>query len=274
MQELLLTDIYIYPIKSLGGIRLNQAAIEERGLKYDRRWMLVDQNGLFVSQRKHSKLAMLQVDISDEQLTVTDKVDRETNISFALFQDTGKLMDVAIWDSAARGVEVSDEVSNWFSIYLDFEVKLVRLPEQERILVDTKYANNGEITSFSDGYPCLIIGQSSMDMLNQKLSAPILMNRFRPNFVFSGGEAHIEDCFSTFRLGNILFSAVKPCARCVMTTINQETGIKGQEPLKTLASYRSVEKKIMFGQNLIHKGNGIIKTGSELIVEQWKQLPL
>lgn len=271
MDKLYLSDIYIYPIKSLGGLRLQKSLIEERGLQYDRRWMLVDHQGTFITQRKYATLSMLQVGIENNELFVQHKANNLLRISFPIEQNTNETIAVSIWDNSAHGLEVSKTVSQWFSDYLQFEVKLVRMPEDERIPVDPEYATKGEIVSFSDGYPCLIIGQSSLDLLNEKLDQPVKMNRFRPNFVFSGGIPHLEDQIKTFSLGEIMFSAVKPCARCVLITVDQESGIKSQEPLKTLATYRTLNKKIMFGQNLVHQGIGYIQIGDELKVETYQQ---
>ncbi len=265
-----LTDIYIYPIKSLGGIRLNEAMLEDKGLRYDRRWMLVDQDGTFITQRKYHQLSLLQVHIKEDKLFVQHKEDEQLEISFSLTEGTGERIAVTVWDDTSVGLEVSRTVSSWFSAYLQFEVKLVRMVDDEKIYVDPRYAANGEIKSFSDGYPCLIIGQSSLDGLNEKLDEPVKMNRFRPNLVFSGGAAHVEDQFKNFYLGDVLFSAVKPCARCVLITVNQETGKKGNEPLRTLATYRTQNNKIMFGQNLLHEGAGLIQVGDELRVQEWK----
>ncbi|MFD2582267.1 MOSC domain-containing protein [Pedobacter vanadiisoli] len=270
MNKFILSEINIYPIKSLGGISLQEAKLEERGLQYDRRWMLVDEEGIFITQRKHFELALLQVNIHDGKLSVSHKTLPEQSISFSLDEDTGERISVLIWNDTATALEVNKTVSDWFSDFLKLKVKLVKMPETEKRLVDRDYATNNEIVSFADGYPCLIIGQSSLDGLNEKLLAPILMDRFRPNFVFTGGEPHIEDSFKAFYIGGILFSAVKPCARCVLTTIDQQTGQKGQEPLRTLASYRTAGKKIMFGQNLLHQQTGVISVGDELVVKGWK----
>lgn len=271
MDKLYLSDIYIYPIKSLGGLRLQKSFIEERGLQYDRRWMLVDHQGTFITQRKYATLSMLQVGIENNELFVQHKANNLLRISFPIEQNTNETIAVSIWDNSAHGLEVSKTVSQWFSDYLQLEVKLVKMPEDERIPVDPEYATKGEIVSFSDGYPCLIIGQSSLDLLNEKLDQPVKMNRFRPNFVFSGGIPHLEDQIKIFSLGEIMFSAVKPCARCVLITVDQESGIKSQEPLKTLATYRTLNKKIMFGQNLVHQGIGYIQVGDELKVENYQQ---
>jgi uncharacterized protein YcbX len=265
-----LSEINIYPIKSLGGISLKESLIENKGLQYDRRWMLIDEEGIFITQRKHFELSLLQVSIGDGKLTVSHKIDVSQTISFFLDEHTGENIIVQIWDDISNGLEVSILVSEWFSAFMKMKVRLVVMPLAEKRAVDQRYALNAEVVSFADSYPCLIISQASLDGLNVKLEEPILMDRFRPNFVFTGGTPHIEDTFSTFYLGDILFSAVKPCVRCVLTTVNQQTGVRGQEPLRTLAGYRNFGKKILFGQNLVHEGSGIICVGDELKVASYK----
>lgn len=270
MNEFYLSEMYIYPIKSLGGISLEEARIEERGLQYDRRWMLIDEENTFITQRKHYDLALLQVSIESETLTIFHKLDPLNKISFHVDAQTRVPIPVTVWDDVSSGIEVDKEVSDWFSGFLKMKVKLVKMPSTEKRAVELKYATNDEIVSFADAYPCLIIGQASLEKLNAKLNEPVLMDRFRPNFVFEGGEPHSEDSFGTFELGDALFTAVKPCARCVLTTVDQQTGIKGQEPLRTLASYRTFNNKVMFGQNLIHKGSGVIRIGDELKIKTRK----
>ncbi|GAA3951763.1 MOSC domain-containing protein [Pedobacter ginsengiterrae] len=272
MNKFYLSEINIYPIKSLGGISLNEAEIEEKGLQHDRRWMLIDEEGTFITQRKHFELALLQVDIAENIMTVSHKKNLNHAISFSIDEETGESISVTVWDDRSTGFEVNTKVSNWFSEFLKMKVRLVKMASADRRLVDQRYASNNETVSFADGYPCLLIGQSSLNGLNEKLSMPIRMDRFRPNFVFTGGIPHVEDNFSTFFLGDVLFSAVKPCARCVLITIDQQNGLKGQEPLRTLAGYRTAGKKILFGQNLIHKGSGIIRLGDELRIEEWKAM--
>lgn len=140
------------------------------------------------------------------------------------------------------------------------------MPDDTKRMVDTEYAKNNETTSFSDGYPFLIIGQSSLDELNSKLSEPLPINRFRPNIVFTAGEPHAEDSWQHITINGIEFFGVKTCARCVVTTINQQTAVAGNEPLKTLAAYRTVNNKVKFGMNLLHKGTGTIKVGDTITV--------
>ena len=270
MSDYCLTDIYVYPIKSLGGIRLDQCLIEEKGLQYDRQWMLIDQSGTFVSQRKHHLLSLLQVTINGSELSVTHKLKPELHITFDKDSQTGELIQVTVWDDQCIGMEVSKKVNDWFSALLNMDVRLVKMLNEEERFVDPRYAHENEVVRFSDGYPCLIIGQAALNHLNGQLDQTISMDRFRPNFVFSGGMPHDEDAFSTFEIEGIVFSAVKPCARCVLITVDQQTGVKSSEPLKTLASYRSRNNKIMFGQNLIHKGTGIINTGTRIVVNSYK----
>ncbi len=270
MNKFQLSELHIYPIKSLAGISLTTSLIEEKGLQYDRRWMLIDTDGTFISQRKYPELALLQVSLGQTELTITHKNKPDQTISFGLEENTGPQIAVSVWNTDCNGFEVSKKISNWFSEFLQTDARLVQMPEAERRLVDPRYASDNEVVSFADGYPCLIISQASLDSLNERLDQAVPMDRFRPNFVFTGGHAHIEDSFDTFFIGKTLFKAVKPCSRCVMITVDQQTAAKSAEPLKTLAVYRTVNKKIMFGQNLIHKGKGIIQIGDQITVQEWK----
>jgi len=270
MNNLRLSEIYIYPIKSLGGISLKHSKVTSKGLEFDRRWMLIDEDGIFITQRKYAILALLDVMVIENQLTVQHKHDPDNKLSFLISENNGKTIPVTIWDDQSTGIEVSTAVSEWFSVFMGKSVRLVIMPEKEKRMVDPRYAKNEELVGFSDGYPFLIIGQAALDGLNERLSSPVPMDRFRPNFVFTGGDAHLEDQFDTFNLGGVQFSAVKPCARCVLTTVDQQTAAKSAEPLKTLAEYRTMNKKVMFGQNLIHKGSGTVYLGDQLEVTAWK----
>ncbi len=150
------------------------------------------------------------------------------------------------------------------------QCRLVYMPDATNRRVDKAYASYDEITSFSDAYPISLIGQLSLDDLNTRLQEPVPINRFRPNIVFTGGEPFEEDTMEEFSINDIKFSGVKLCARCVVTTINQDDGEKGNEPLKTLATYRMRNNKIYFGHNLLHKGSGVISVGDELEIIKTK----
>jgi uncharacterized protein YcbX len=259
-KTLLVQDIFIYPIKSLSGIRLTKAKVEEKGFAYDRRWMLVDQEGIFLSQRKHPELALFRVEIDGEALVVTYQKDGQS-IHIPTNLATGPERIVTVWDDQMEAKAVHSDFDAWFSGILGFAVSLVQMPESTHRKVDPRYAVNGESVSFADGMPYLLIGQRSLDELNSRLEEPVPMNRFRPNIVFSGGSPYLEDSLRKIRIGEVDFEVVKPCARCVMTTVDQSTGIKGKEPLKTLSSYRTLNGKVYFGQNLIAVHSGEVSVG-------------
>lgn len=262
--SLLIQNLYLYPIKSLGGISVHEARVEERGFKYDRRWMLVDQSGEFLTQREHPQLALLQVALGDLELEVFSKADPSLKISFDLELNSGKEMEVTVWGDVVPALQVAPKVSAWFGDFLGMAVDLVVLPESSHRKLDPRYAVQAESVSFADGMPYVIIGQSSLDELNGRLEVPIGMDRFRPNLVFSGGEAYAEDQFKQLQIGEVEFQVVKPCARCVMITVDQEKGTKGKEPLATLSSYRTVNNKVYFGQNAVALSQGIVRVGDPI----------
>jgi uncharacterized protein YcbX len=254
-----ISELFIYPIKSLSGISVTNAVVTDRGLKHDRRWMLVDENNRFLTQREHTQMTLLKVQIEDNGLLVTHHIKGSVTIPFQKNSQTAQ--EVVIWDDTCTGVYVSDKLDSWFSEAIGIKCRLVYMPEDTRREVDQRYAPEGSITSFSDGYPFLMIGQSSLDDLNDRLTEALPMDRFRPNIVFTGGKPFAEDLMNHLHIAGIDFYGAKLCARCVMTTINQQTGAKAKEPLKTLATYRLRDKKILFGQNLIHEGTGVIAVG-------------
>lgn len=260
-----LSEIWIYPVKSLGGIQLQKAQVTDRGLEYDRRWLLVDENGQFLSQRDYPELALFQPKTENDFLTITHRIKLET-IAIPLrptFLKSETKIKVTVWDDVMDAFEVSLEATNWFSRMLGFGVRLVYMPDESQRKVDAKYAVTGnEINSFSDGYPFLIIGQASLNDLNLRLETPVPMNRFRPNFVFSGGLAYAEETWREIKIGTLTFFGVKPCGRCVMTTIDQDLGTKSsKDPLLTLSKYKKVGNKVIFGQNLVGVELGWVAVG-------------
>jgi uncharacterized protein len=258
--------LYIYPVKSLGGFSVTTAEVTAKGFKHDRRWMLVDAAGKFFTQREFPSMALLQTAISDEGLYIYHKNIPDKNITIPFLSAPAGIKEVKVWDDICDAWSYDATINSWFSELLETACELVYMPDSTKRMVDMEFAKNNETTSFSDGYPFLIIGQSSLDELNNKLAAPLAINRFRPNIVFTAGEPHIEDSWKHFSINGIDFFGVKTCGRCVVTTIDQQTAVAGKEPLKTLASYRTVDNKIKFGMNLLHKGEGTISVGQEIIV--------
>ena len=258
-----ISGLFIYPIKSLGGIEVASALLTDRGFQYDRRWMLIDSDGRFLTQREYPVMALLQVALEQEGLRVYHKKNPAVSIHIPFGQHDGETT-VTVWDDTMPATLVGSEFDNWFSQQLELNCRLVYMPDSSHREVDPDYAHNKELTSFSDAYPLLLIGQASLDDLNTRLAEPVPMNRFRPNIVIEGWEPYEEDSIRNFNIGEIQFEAVKPCARCVLTTINQDTAEQGKDPLKTLASYRSKNNKVLFGQNLLYNGNGYLKKGMEV----------
>lgn len=263
-----LTHLYLYPIKSCAGISVQEASLSDRGLTHDRRWMLVDPSGQFMTQRNSPEMALIRTKIDGDMLRIWHARKKIMPIEVPLAIPMGETKEATLWGDVFPVSLYKEEVDQWFSGVLGRECHLVYMHEESRRPADPKYVSGGEIVSMADGYPHLIIGQASLDQLNEKLEAKgevaLPMDRFRPNLVFTGGEAHEEDHWKELQIGEVDFLAVKPCARCNLTTINQETAEVGKEPLRTLATYRKEGAKILFGMNLIHKGSGTLRVGDEI----------
>jgi uncharacterized protein YcbX len=260
------SELFIYPIKSLGGISVPSATLTFMGFQYDRRWMLVDMNNRFLSQRELPKMALLQVEITHTGLRVFHKLDANSSINIPFSTSPSKNIVVEIFEDHCEAVFASKSADEWFSEMLSVKCRLVFIPDSSIRFVDKNYATNDEITGFADAFPFLIIGQSSLDDLNQRLENPLPVNRFRPNIVFAGGKPYEEDVMNHFVINELNFYGVKPCARCVIPTINQENGHQSKEPLQTLATFRKKNNKIYFGQNLLAEGRGVVAVGDTIKV--------
>jgi uncharacterized protein YcbX len=278
-----ISHLYIYPIKSLGGIALDTARVTDRGLEHDRRWLLIGPDNVQLTQREFPAMALMKPQLTPKGLTVTFKpsTPRQTHpptipqrnptqlttlqLHISFQPATNVYTDVQCWDDTVRAQFVDPRADTWFSDILQTNCRLVYMPEETKRQTDLKYTSPGNITSFADGYPFLLIGQSSLDELNSRLEHPLPMDRFRPNIVFTGGAPFLEDDLHNFKIGAIRFSGVKLCARCPIPTIDQLTAERGKEPLRTLAKYRTRNHKVLFGQNLIHHDLGHLSIDDELI---------
>jgi uncharacterized protein len=262
-----ISQLYIYPVKSLGGIAVASARVTDRGLQNDRRYMLVDENDVFITQREYPAMALLRTVIEKDELLVYPKNKISEKLKLPLVPEpTGAITMVKVWDDLCEAQYVGKEVDEWFSAELGMSCRLVYMPESTKRKVDATYALHEDITSFADTSPILLIGISSLNHLNSCLEEPLPMNRFRPNIVFTGGLPFEEDTMEHFSIKNMNFFGVKLCARCVITTTNQETGITGKEPLKTLATYRMMNNKVLFGQNILCTEEGMINIGDQITV--------
>lgn len=259
------TELYIYPIKSLGGIKIISGEITDRGFKYDRRWMLVDKNNFFLSQRVNAQMALFNVIIASNGLQVVNRTTLD-EILIPFEPETDEFVEATIWDDTCTGQLVSSEADRWFSKNLNMPCRLAYMPVDTERFANTKYTPVDSLTSFADAYPFMMIGQASLDDLNARLSHKLPINRFRPNIVFNGGVPYQEDKMDSVTINNIIFRGVKLCARCNITTIDQDNASKAKEPTKTLATFRQRNNDVFFGQNLISEGTGVISVGDELTI--------
>lgn len=259
-EQLQLSQIWRYPVKSLRGNSLESAAVDARGIQYDRQWMLVDKQGGFLTQREMPKMVLVKTHIKDRGLRLSAPGMQDLQVSDAC--DGRGFVSVKVWRDVCEAEFVDAEADAWLSEFLGRHCQLVYLPARSVRQVDQGYAQQDDQVGFADGFPFLLISQASLDDLNRRMPVSLTMERFRPNLVISGCDAYAEDSWRQIRIGELIFRVVKPCSRCVIPTIDPETGRRqGDEPLKTLLQYRKQGNKVMFGQNLLHGGVGSLSQG-------------
>lgn len=250
-----LTGLHRYPVKSCRGEDLAAALVEPWGLGGDRRWMVVDPTGEVVTAREANRLVLVRPEITARGLRLSAPgiadltVDRPSSAS---------LVEVEIWDDRLRAGLADEAAHAWFTEVIGRPLRLVHLDDPRRRPVDPAYAEPGEVVSLADGFPLLLASTESLSQLNSWIAegpradeGPLPMTRFRPNLVITGAEPFAEDSWTRIRVGEVIFRAVKPCARCVLTTIDADTAVRTKEPLVTLARHRKVGGKILFAINLI-----------------------
>ena len=269
MSEMHLAALYRYPVKSLAGQALEHSLVDGFGLADDRRWMLVDREGRYVTQRELPEMALISASLDQRRLTLN--APGMTPLAVDPPADNAEPINVQIWRDRCQARLCSNESQIWLSRYLGHTLRLVYMAEGERRQVDRAYAEEGDLTAFSDGFPLLLISQASLDDLNGRLEQALPMIRFRPNLVVAGCEPYAEDGWSLIRIGEMTLRVVKPCSRCKITTIDPYTAEVGDEPLKTLASYRRQGNQVFFGQNLIHDGPGELKLGMPVEVLRYAE---
>lgn len=270
--NLAIGQLFVHPLKSGAPVRVTEAPLDRLGLAGDRRWMVVDREGRFVSQREISRMALLKTRLDGTDLVV-DLPGLET-LHVATPAPEAERRPVTVWDDTFDAVKVDGAAAAWMSRALGSDCRLAYCPLDTRRWVDPTYATGGENVSFADGFPLLVIGQGSLDDLNARLAsrgqAPVPMNRFRPNIVIEGAAPFAEDGWRRLRLGDgaeaVEIDIVKPCARCSIVPVDQATGIRGKEPLTTLNTFRTRNGKVYFGQNALHRTIGTLRTGAPVQV--------
>jgi uncharacterized protein len=257
-----LTGLHVYPIKSAAGLGPPAWDVDGFGLRYDRRWMVVDAAGRMISQRTHPRLALVRPAIGDGTLRI--ETAGMPGLELPLAPAPAVTTPATVWDDTCAAVWTGERAARWFSDVLETDCSLVYMPETTVRPADTVYAPPGHRVSFADGFAFLLISEESLGDLNGRMPAPLPMNRFRPNLVIAGGPPFGEDALGSFRIGELAFRVVKPCDRCLLTTTDQATAERGLEPLRTLATYRRWDGKVWFGQNVVHEGTGRLVVGDTL----------
>ncbi len=261
-----LTQLFTYPIKSTAGISLSESLLTALGLEYDRHWMLVDENNKFITQRKYSQMALIKPEFEKNSLSIVAP-GMET-LSVPLTTQNESPEKVIVWKDVCDGFNCGEDINQWFSEYLKVNVKLVAYDRNQPRATDPLYSKTDDVVSFADGFPLLITSTSSLNDLNSRLQTPVTMTHFRPNLVVDFPAAFAEDNWKRIRIGDLEFDAVKPCSRCILTTVDPLTGVRRQdgEPLKTLTNYRKQSSGVIFGMNLIPRSRGTLKVGDDFEV--------
>ncbi|TPW11842.1 MAG: MOSC domain-containing protein [Halothiobacillaceae bacterium] len=260
MTNLIVSELAIYPVKSLAPLSLRQSTVEAFGLTHDRRWMVVDPSGKFLTQRQLASMCLIQPSLTNGALTLT----APGMEIIAIPPATSPAIAVQIWSDHCRGLDCGDAAAQWLHTFLDRPCRLVYFPDEEVRPVDPNFALPHDKTAFSDGFPLLLTTTASLDYLNSYMVKPIAMQRFRPNIVISGNRAFDEDQWQRLRIGDTTYRVAKPCSRCVIPNIDPTTATIEREPTQTLLAHRKRDNKVYFGQNLIADGDGVIAVGMEV----------
>ncbi len=258
-----LTSLSIYPLKSCAGLPLTRATVEPLGIQHDRRWLAVRPDGSFMTGRELPALVLVRAVPGPTGLHLSAPGMPDLAVPFPSVE--APRLDVTVWDDTCSAARVQGEADRWLSEYLGQPAALVYVDDRMQRPVDPKYAAPEDRVGFADAFPLLLISEASLADLNQRLPRPVPMSRFRPNLVVEGCAPFAEDGWKRLRIGTVELAGVKPCARCVFTTVDPETAVADpqQEPLRTLTTYRRLGSKggVMFGQNVIVRRPGIIQVG-------------
>ncbi|MDD2764445.1 MAG: MOSC N-terminal beta barrel domain-containing protein [Opitutaceae bacterium] len=263
-----LTALYVYPVKSCRGHAVTSAEVDARGFVGDRRFLVVDAEGRFLTQRVHPRMALIETALTADTLTLSSPGHGSVSVAVgqALRPTVGNkprsTRTVTVWKDTVVADDCGDEPAAWLSDFLGLPCRLVHtgaayarpIPDRKLPLSFSTLTFHPHEVSFADGFPFLVISEESLADLNARLDTPLPINRFRPNLVVAGGAPYAEDTWGRFRIGGLVFHGATRCGRCVVTTTDQLTAERAPEPLRTLATYRrDAEGSVMFGRNLIHE---------------------
>jgi uncharacterized protein YcbX len=258
------TGLYRYPLKSARGSSLAEASLDPFGIEGDRRWCLLGGDGKVITQRDCPALATLEVRPIDGGIELHGQ--GRDPIAVPMPKPGTGLLSVQVWRDRTEGMPAGAMADTWLGSLLERPCRLVYMPPSTHRQVSLECGRPGDRVSFADGYPLLLTSEASLAELNRRMERALPMDRFRPNLVIDGEVPFAEDDWARIRVGSTEFRVVKPCARCVVTTTDQQTGARGPEPLRTLATFRNAGGKVLFGENLIHDGPGPVRLGDPVEV--------
>lgn len=261
-----LNGIFIYPIKAISAVELQQAEVRPRGLAGDRRWVLVDQYGQCLHQRTQPRLATVKGDLQpDGGIAVATA---GMDLIHIACPDGRLRSSVTIWSDEVNAADAGDQAAAWFTQFLGITCRLLFMDAHAIRPVAAPYGKDGDVVSFADGIPLLLASEASLADLNGRLENPLPMNRFRPNVVVDGQQPWVEEQWKRVRIGDIEFEVTHPCVRCVVTTVDQKAGEKSadREPLKTLATFHQSDDGVCFGVNMTPRGSGVIRLSDPVTV--------
>jgi uncharacterized protein len=258
----------IYPLKSARGLDLDNAEVQPRGLVDDRRWMVVDTQGRFVSARKIPAMVLIDAVVDADNGALTLSAPGHGPLRIEVPGAALPKVGVEVWQSPCPAREADAAANAWIAQVLGGDFRLVHMADDCLRPVSATWSRDGDIVSFADGFPLLLIGTASLADLNRRLSRPVTMTNFRPNIIVHTDAPFVEDQWKRIRVGAVEFDVCKPCTRCILTTVDPITGIKDAEgePLATLKTFRRFDIGVTFGQNLIPRGTGVLHAGDNVTV--------
>jgi len=256
-------SLYIHPVKSARAVRVEQAELDWTGLVHDRRFMVVDERGEFLTQREHPCLARLRASVTGDWLELV--ADDERRVRVAL-EGSGPRATVAVWDDRVDAVDCGPEAAGLLTNFVGRISRLVRMPSGAGRIVDPDYGRSDDRVSFADGFPVLVATKESVDATFEHIAGPPDARRFRPNVLIEGALPFADDAWESVTIGAARLELVKPCSRCAVVDVDPDEGHKDGKVLAALARIRTVGHKVMFGQNAIPRSLGVLRVGDEVTI--------
>lgn len=259
-----LAEIIVYPVKSLGGVSLKESTVLQSGLEFDRRWVLVNENYVFVSQRNLPKMATLAVNINTDSIYVHEKNNEQNGINIPIDPISNNPINVTVWDDEIESFAYKSEINDWFKNYLGQKLILVKMnPDKMRQRSLTVEPFQSKM-SYADGYPFLVLSKASVQQISDEIGESIDIRQFRPNLILDDCLPFEEDEMKQFSIGEVKFNMVKPCKRCKMIGINQDSGASSNQPILYLSKTRKEGNHIIFGMNAALRSSGTIHVGDKI----------